>query len=226
MNPEILIAIPAYNEADFIGRVLCDIKKKYPHLKVLVVNDGSTDGTRRVLQKSGVSFIEHSTNIGKGQAILTAVQYAKKSGYDWILTLDADGQHDVSRISRFINKIKSDRWDVILGNRMGHRHLMPLHRVLSNGITSIIVSLCSGGPRIKDSQCGFRAIRLGRIQTRHFRQKGFQFESEMLLKLPRLGARITHVSISTIYADENSSMALVGDTLKFIRLILQSFWWN
>ncbi|MBN1999890.1 glycosyltransferase family 2 protein [candidate division KSB1 bacterium] len=226
MKNQILIAIPAYNEEKYIDCVLCDIKKDYPQLDILVVNDGSCDRTGEILRNSNTFTIDHPVNRGKGAAILTAIRYAKSKGYQWILTLDADGQHAVSQMSGFIEKIASDRWDVIIGNRMERHQNMPFHRLLSNGTTSIMVSLCAGGIRIYDSQCGFRAIRLCFVNPKHYRQKGFQLESEMLIKLAMLGARITHERISTIYGDEASSMAMIGDTIKFIRLILYRFWWT
>ncbi len=224
MSQRILIAVPVYNEAQFIGRVLDQLSAAAPNIPILVVNDGSTDGTASVIQHYNVQYIEHKKNCGKGEAIQTAFSFARHNKYDWIIFLDGDGQHPPRHISHFIDEIRRNRADVVLGNRRIRSVNMPFHRLLSNGITSILISLCAG-QRIYDSQCGYRAVRVAKMRGICFTSSGFQVESEMLLKLGKTGALFTHVPIETVYGDESSSIHLVADTLKFIKLILSSFWW-
>lgn len=224
MSPRILIVIPAYNEAKFIGRVIEDISAATPNIPILVVNDGSTDDTRRVVQHYDVSLVEHQQNFGKGEAIKTAFSFAQQNKFDWIIFLDGDGQHPPQYLSDFVEKISHDQVDAVLGNRQTRSLDMPIHRLLSNGITSIMISL-SAGQRILDSQCGFRAVRTNKMHGINFEADGFQIESELLIKLGKSGARFSHVPIETIYGEESSSINLVADTLKFIKLILKSLWW-
>jgi glycosyltransferase involved in cell wall biosynthesis len=221
----ILIAIPVYNEHEQLVKVLEQVVRFFSMSDVLVVNDGSTDTTEHIIQSYAVSTIKHKRNLGKGAAILSAIQYAKEKGYQWIILLDGDGQHAVREIDNFIREILKNHADVILGNRIVRIGRMPLHRVLSNGITSIIVSLCAGQQRIHDSQCGFRALRLNCLYPEKYRYYGFQFESEVLLRLGKAGCRFKEIPITTIYGNAKSKMKLLLDTIKFIILIVDCFTW-
>lgn len=222
----IFLTIPVFNESRFLEAVLLETLPYFDPADVLVVDDGSADDSSQIAAKHGVQILRHPVNLGKGAAIKSAVGFAVEKGYDWLMIMDGDGQHPARSLPDFIRKIDTDRYDLVLGNRVQRRESnMPLHRFLSNGITSILVSLCAGGQRIHDSQCGFRAIRLDRLRGMHCRSMGFQVESEMLIKLGRAGAKFEHVPIATVYGDQVSSIRIVRDTLKFIKLILKSLWW-
>lgn len=197
-----------------------------PRDDVVVINDGSTDDTARVARSAGVQCIRHPENQGKGVALQTAIDYASAHVYDWIIFMDGDGQHNPRDIERFYRVISGNAHDVIIGNRQDRRTAMPMHRQLSNGTTSIIISLCAQGQRIHDSQCGYRAIRLSCLKHVNCSERGFQFESEILLRLAKNGARIKEIPIQTTYAQESSSIQPVRDTLRFIKLILKSFTWT
>ncbi|MBN1478666.1 glycosyltransferase family 2 protein [candidate division KSB1 bacterium] len=225
MLSNVLIAIPAYNEERFIGGLLQEISAIVPHDHILVVNDGSTDRTREIVRSFNVRTIDHHINRGKGEAIKAAFSFARAAEYDWILFLDGDGQHPVRFLGDFFEKIQRNNSDVLLGDRRSRKESMPLHRQLSNGFSSVLVSLCAGGQRVRDSQCGFRAIRLDKMRKIQCRSTGFQVESEILVKLGRAGAKFDHVPITTVYGNETSSIHIVWDTLKFIKLIVKSLWW-
>ncbi len=224
MAARVLIAVTAYNEAKFIVAVLDRMSATAPNIPILVVNDGSTDDTSAIVQQFQVHLIEHVTNYGKGEAIRSAFSFAEKHNFDWIIFLDGDGQHPPEFLPNFIQEIERNRVDVLVGKRKAQAHAMPFHRQLSNGITSILISLCAGR-RIHDSQCGYRAIRLCKMKKIILTTTGFQVESELLLKLGKTGAMFGHVPIVTVYGEESSSIDLVGDTLKFIKLIINSLWW-
>ncbi len=224
MYPNILIALPVYNEEKFIGDVLRKIHAAAPNIPILVVNDGSVDETSRLIRRFDVHLVEHENNLGKGEAIRSAFSYALEKGYDWIIFLDGDGQHPPKHLRDFISEIIRGRADVVLGNRQKRAENMPVHRQLSNGITSVIISICSG-QRIRDSQCGYRAVRIGAMKNIILKSQGFQVESEMLIKLGKAGASFSHLEIDTIYGGESSAIRLVDDTFKFIQLVLKSFWW-
>ncbi|MBD3385300.1 glycosyltransferase [candidate division KSB1 bacterium] len=223
----VLITLPVFNEAEFLESVLFEMCRYVSPENILVVDDGSTDGTLEKAANGDWNVISHTSNLGKGKAIQTAITYAIKSGYDWIVTLDGDGQHPPRYIPDFIRFIrgKSDA-DVIVGNRYDRYKKMPVMRIMSNGITSVIVSLCAGNQRIMDSQCGFRALRLAAIPLQNLQQSGFQFESELLIRIGKAGGRIYSLPIETVYGSERSSIRAVRDTLKFIGLIFNSFFWT
>jgi glycosyltransferase involved in cell wall biosynthesis len=222
--PSVLIAIPAFNEAKFIADVLGRISATTPNIPILVVNDGSTDGTCDVVRQFDVHLVEHQHNLGKGEAIKTVLNFAREKMVKWVIFLDGDGQHPPESLPDFMHHIGLNAADVVLGNRQTRTQDMPFHRQLSNGMTSILISLCAG-QRVRDSQCGFRAVRLRCLTGIEFGTSGFQVESEMLLKLGKKGARFEHVPIKTLYGQESSSINLMGDTLKFVKLIINSFWW-
>ncbi len=216
-----LVAVPAFNEAEYIEPLVTDLLEYLPAGHVLVVNDGSTDATGVLARRTGVRVIDHPVNRGKGAAIQTAIQFGRLNHFKWILFMDGDGQHRPESIPRFLSVIHTDAADAVLGDRRERHPNMPLLRQLSNGLTSVMVSLCAG-TRIRDSQCGFRAIRLSCLPKISFRESGFQVESELLIKLGKSGARFAHVPIETIYGPRSSSIRPVSDTLKFVKLILKS----
>lgn len=223
----VLIVIPVYNEAEFIGKVLFEIQRYVSSVDILVVNDGSTDDTAKKATVGRCRVINHDINLGKGEALKTAIRYAIKANYKWILTLDGDGQHPVRHIPEFIDCLhKAGNVDVIVGNRRNRSRVMPVMRILSNGITSVIVSLCAGNQRIDDSQCGYRAMKVAAIPLSRLRQSGFQFESEILIRMGKRGCNIKSLPIETVYDREKSSIHGVTDTIKFIGLILKSFSWT
>jgi glycosyltransferase involved in cell wall biosynthesis len=221
----ILIAIPVYNEENHLPVLLQEILQLYPHISILVVDDGSIDQTENAIRTFSVKCITHEYNRGKGAAILTAVEYARANRYQWLIMLDGDGQHAPSDIKNFIKAIEQNDADIILGNRMNLVKDMPFHRLLSNGTTSVIISLCSGNLRVHDSQCGFRAVRVSCVVSGSYKYKGFQFESELLLRFGKADKRFKEIPIKTIYKNQKSKMNLLNDTLKFIILIVDSFTW-
>jgi glycosyltransferase involved in cell wall biosynthesis len=221
----VLIAIPAYNEALFLQSLLFEIQKYVPKENILVVNDGSSDGTDGILAKLDVKVIKHSSNLGKGAALSSAFCWGQEYRYDWIIALDGDGQHPPKHLPFFLDEINKDQADMILANRVARKKRMPFHRILSNGITSIIVSLCAGNSRVHDSQCGFRAIRLSAVKSKECSYNGFQFESELIMRLGKKGCKFKELAIETCYGKEKSSINLFGDTCKFIALVVKSFFW-
>lgn len=225
MSARFLVAIPAYNEGAFIEQCIIRVSAFVALDHILIINDGSTDQTGEIARISGAKVIEHTRNRGKGAAILTALSFARRNHYQWILLMDGDGQHPAASIPGFFWHIDRDHADVLLGNRQNRIRRMPVHRQISNGITSLLISWCAGGTRIHDSQCGMRALRLSALNGLALYEQGFQLESEMLIKLGRAGARFDEVAIETFYGGEKSSIRLVDDTLKFILLLLKSMWW-
>ncbi|HPN33252.1 MAG TPA: glycosyltransferase family 2 protein [bacterium] len=225
MAGRILLAIPVYNEAGHLPRVLAGVLQLMDSQDVLIIDDGSTDGTLAEIEHLGLNTLRHPQNEGKGFSLLQAWRYAKEREYDWLLCMDGDGQHDPADIPLFIQHIARDQADVFLGDRMQRAGHMPLQRQWSNRLSSLILSLLiNNGQRLTDTQCGFRALRVSMLQNAWFREKGFQFESEVLLVLGRRGRRIRQIPIQTRYAQEKSSINPLTDTLRFLKLVFRSLW--
>ena len=222
LQNDVLLAIPALNEEDNISQLLFDINAEFPFLKILVVDDGSVDKTSIIAQSFNCNLVKHPTNMGKGASIKSALKFAFKKNYKWLITIDGDNQHPPKKIHQFLELIEQNGVDLIIASRRDRRGKMPFHRQLSNGLTSIIISLLGGTKRIQDSQCGFRAYKVGFFRCLNAQQLGFHYESEMLIKALRAGLDIKEFDIDTIYSNQKSSIKLVKDTCSFVKLIFKS----
>jgi glycosyltransferase involved in cell wall biosynthesis len=217
----VLVAIPAYNEEARIENVVQGCLNS--GADVCVIDDGSSDATSGRVQKLGASVIRHDRNQGKGMAIRTALHAFAESTYEYLILMDADGQHDPAFIPSFVERASNHGVELLLGNRMLSTSNMPTIRKWTNQFTSRVIS-CVSGQRIPDSQCGYRL--LSRKFAQQFRPTTFRFdlESEMLIQAGRLGFKIDSLPISTVYEGQSSHIHPFWDTLRFIRLILKYLW--
>jgi len=215
---KIAIVIPAYNEEESITHLLKQFND-FPRGNIIVVDDGSTDGTSSVVEHTQIILLKHKKNKGKGMAHRTAFEYARKNGFEGVITMDADGQHKPEEIENFVKK--KDSADILIGTRRMTTKNMPLVRYLTNRITSLTVSLIAS-QRIFDSQSGFRYISRRVFEKVPLKTERFQTESEILIKAGRMGFKIGAVSISTIYQKEKSYINPFIDTYRFINLAVRS----
>ena len=209
--------IPAYNEGAHIAAVVRGVRE---HLSnVVVVDDGSQDDTAEQAERAEAHVIRHAQNKGKGGALQTGFDYALAHGYDAVVALDADGQHDPAELPRFFDALSGGGADIVLGSRMAKPKGMPWLRHWTNRTTSVILSRLAG-QEIRDSQSGYKAIRTEVLRHVRPTREGFDAESEFLIVASRLGYRIAHVPIRTIYGEETSSISPVRDTWRFVKLCL------
>ena len=224
-NRNYCIIIPAYQAAETLPPLLKYITMQFAENDIFIVDDGSTDQTSDIMNHyPKIHLIKHSVNRGKGAALQSGFRAAYRLGYQFAVCLDADLQHDPNYISYFIATQKQKHADLVLGVRDFTFRAMPFHRILSNTITSFLISIRTGR-RIHDSQCGYRLLNLKIVQPFQFSENGFQFESEVLIKLLLAGFKYTEVKIPTIYCTNHSSINNVKDTYKFIRLFFKSYLW-
>jgi glycosyltransferase involved in cell wall biosynthesis len=229
--PRILALVPGYEEGPRIGAVVARARR---HLPVLVVDDGSTDDTAAQAEAAGAVVLPQRPNQGKGAALRMGFRRALSDGFDAVLTLDADGQHDPDEIPRFIAAFAAGaeagttgaqaagavaaggpRPELIIGRRDFGR--MPPVRRLSNTIGGAAFSWAVG-QSIPDNQSGYRL--LGRRLMAAMvdsRETGFEFEVEMIAVCIRRGWTLGWVPISTIYAGEPSHVKPMHHLRNFIR---------
>lgn len=212
-----LVVIPAYNEERSISAVVEGARSVVPD--VLVVNDGSTDSTAEILKRLGVPHMEQR-HAGKGAALRAGFGYAIKNGFDWVITMDGDGQHATSEIPAFVSALSRNGTDLVIGSRMSDTRAMPFLRKATNRFMSSLISRLSGSS-IPDTQCGFRAIRCAVLRKVVLKTSHFETESELLMKAAKEGFRISSIPIATIYNGSKSSINKVTDTARFLRLL-----WN
>lgn len=199
----LLIAVPVYNEQKYVGHVLDKIK--HFHDEVLVVDDGSTDDTPKLLaQWSDIQLLRHPINRGYGQSLIDAFRYADAKGYDWVLTMDCDEQHEPERIPDFIRAIETDRWDLVSGSRYlrpsSEDDLPPTdRRSINSTITATLNDLFHLG--LTDAFCGFKAHRVSAMRKLCLDEPGYAFPMQFWPQVVAAGLRVTEIPVRLIYND-------------------------
>jgi len=221
MTPRsVCVILPAFNEARRIGPVLEKIRTSDWH--VVLVDDGSTDETARIASGHGAAVISHGRNTGKGAALLSGFSYARTHGYEVVITMDADGQHDPGAIPLFLETFARTGIPVLIGNRMWQRDKIPRVRRWTNMGMSRLLSRIMG-VYVPDTQCGFRLYRADLLDYIHPRDSRFALESEILLLLARRGFRMDSVRIPVIYEGQVSRINPLPDTLRFLRMLVRYY---
>ena len=213
----IAAVIPAYQEEKHVGEVAQRTRAQLEN--VLVVDDGSTDATAERARSSGVDVVIHPQNRGKGESIKTGLRYWFERGSEYVVLLDADGQHLPEEISRFVDSAASEsNAKIFIGSRMNDTSGMPLlRRIVNRYMSGEISRVC--GQQIPDTQCGFRMLHRDIIPDVLSGASRFEYETEMLIIASRKGHRVASVPITTVYSDEVSSINPVRDTMRFFKLM-------
>ena len=209
--------IPFYNEAKTINEVI----ERTLHFVdyVIAVDDGSNDGSTEAIEKSErVILLTNPVNTGKGFALNTGFRESIKNNFEITVTLDADLQHNPELVPALIDGINS--YDIIIGNRLNNLKSMPLQRIVSNKLTSILLSLKTG-QKLHDTQSGFRAYRTKILPDILPLSSGFEAESEILINASRKNCSIGFVPIPTIYGNEKSKMKSFQAIIGFIKVLLR-----
>ncbi len=214
--------IPAYNAERSIRRIIEElIAAGFERSNIILVDDGSKDRTATIGRELKVNVLVNEKNMGKGFSLNRGFQEAKSKGFKKVFTLDADGQHRVADIKKFL-KIK-DRYDLIIGMRLQNSPDMPFIRWLVNRVTSLVISLLSK-KYIPDVQSGFRLLDLKIFNRITLKTKNFQTESELVYKAVKNGYRVGFVPIITLYDSEKSYIMPVIDTIRFINMAIRFLW--
>lgn len=211
------VIIPFFDERRFIAEV---VSKSLKYCEsVIAIDDGSTDGGAELIKHfSGVEVVRIEVNSGKGNALKTGFLRALERGFSRVITLDGDLQHPPEYIPKFIEQL--DNFDFIIGKREINHKIMPVERVLSNTISSYLLSKKTK-INIRDSQSGYRGIKSSLLERILPDEKGYIAETEMIIKASIWGAAFGWVDIPTIYGEEKSKMKNMETTLKFVKQIVK-----
>ncbi len=216
------LLIPAYNAGKTLPQLFHELDRlAHKPKNIIVVDDGSSDDTAAVAQKNKVEVISFPNNKGKGYALRSGFKHFLSSDdAEYLLCMDADMQHPPASIDDFLQEMAENDRFLIIGKRKRALFKMPPLRILSNSITSKILSLLLQ-KKIEDSQCGFRMFHRSLIENLKLEEDGFQLESEFIIRAAKKNINIRFIDIPTIYNNHNSNIRHINDTYRFIRLIVK-----
>ncbi|GAB4107988.1 MAG: glycosyltransferase family 2 protein [Phycisphaeraceae bacterium] len=205
-GPRILIAIPVYNEQKYVTSVLEKVRQYAK--QILVIDDGSTDETPMLLAKQPVDVIRHAENRGYGRSIRDAFRYSQCYGYDWLITMDCDEQHEPESLPDFYSAIEDDDADIISGSRyLGCEACgdpPPEDRRTINAQITDMINRCLG-LNITDAFCGYKAYRVSALKHLHIDESGYAVPLQVWVMAAAADLRIREIPIRLIYNDPNRS---------------------
>lgn len=218
---KILVAMPAYNEEKYIGSLVTKAREYAD--EVLIVDDGSTDGTPEVARLAGATVIQHKENKGYGAAVQSILAEAKRISPDILVLLDADSQHNPGEIPRLVEPI-SQGFDLVIGSRKLLRDNIPLYRRIGQGVISYFCYILSG-EKLSDSESGFRVFSRKAVGMLELREDGMSVSAETIAKAAEKGLKITEIPISITYTRDGSTLNPVrhgfGVLSRIIAMILE-----
>jgi len=197
---EILVLIPAYDEEKRVKNVIKGVRQYLPGAKILVVDDGSRDGTAGVSKEAGAFVIRHPFNLGVGTALQTGYKYAVHNGYQYVIQLDGDGQHPPTFLPAFVEKLKDTAADLIIGSRFleGRNSNVPFIRDIGNAIFGKLVSFLIH-EKLTDPTSGYRALKSTALQFCIQDNYAFDYpDADFLLTLHRSGYRMAEIPIKVL----------------------------
>jgi dolichol-phosphate mannosyltransferase len=199
----VLTAIPVYNEAKHVRDVLAEVRRYSPH--ILVVNDGSTDGTAALLDtETGLFRIDHPSNGGYGAALISAFEFARAGGFDVLVTMDCDGQHEPARIPVLLEAIHD--CDIVSGSRYyrDFRQDTPAptdRRFINATITRELNARYN--LNLTDAFCGFKAYRREALEKLHVTERGWGMPLQLWVQAARQELRVKEIGVPRLYLDPN-----------------------
>lgn len=212
---KVVALVPAFNEASAIAEV---VRGASAHVSaVLVVDDGSTDGTAALARGAGAEVLSLTGNQGKGSAIRAGLQRLAGADVTHVLLMDGDLQHRPDEIPRLVEMARRTGAALVVGERAFRREAMPVSRYWANVLGSWALSTLMGVP-LSDTQSGFRLLALDAVRDLRLRGSGYEIETEMIVKLGRRKALVVGVPVSAVYNGSRSKLRPVRDTARNVLL--------
>jgi len=236
VKTENLILIPIYNEQKYIFNVFREVRK-YSKDDILVINDGSTDESREIVEeiascaklKGKLIIINHPVNEGYGQSLIDGINFAQNNNYKYLVTLDCDEQHEPHLIPQFLKKTKKEKVDIVSGSR----YLSPRNQIdippqdryrINRQITKLINKITNYG--LTDSFCGFKAYRVESLKKLKLTEKGYGLPLQLWIQAYKNRLTVKELPVSMIYKDENRTFGNYLDNpearLKYYQKIIDN----
>ncbi len=216
-----IACIPAYNEQKLIGDVVKRCKLFVD--QVIVCDDGSTDQTAKNAEDAGAHVLIHKKNSGKGKAMKTLFDYAKKSKAEIMVTIDGDGQFLPEEIPKLVESMIKRESDIVIGYRFDDSEEMPSYRKFGNKMLDKVTNLASDLP-FRDTQGGFRAYSRKAFDIISFSTSGFGVDSEILIDASKKGLKISEEKVTVIYntGEKTSTKGPLSHTSEVLGFLLES----
>ena len=197
--PDLSVVIPAFNEAVAIGSVIIGLRAYAA--KIVVVDDGSIDGTADAAREAGAIVLRHVINRGQGAALQTGIDYALRRGASIVVTFDSDGQHSPADVPTLIAPLRDGRADIVLGSRfLGSTESMPrLRRAVLH--LAVLFTRMVSGLRVTDAHNGLRAFSRRGASLVHIQLDRMAHASELMDQIRRSGLMYTEVPVHVRYTE-------------------------
>ena len=191
---KLLIIIPAYNEAFNIERVVDNLIANYPQYDYVIVNDGSSDDTRKICANRKYNFLDLPINVGLAGAIRAGIRYANYHGYDYAVQIDGDGQHEPKYIKDMLEKMETAQADIVIGSRFKEKKKPNSMRMLGSRIISGAIKLTTGGKKIEDVTSGMRLFNKRMIKNFGYNMH-YSPEPDTIAYLLNCGIKIEEIQV-------------------------------
>ena len=208
VETSLLVVIAAFNEAGAIEPVVTDLRTR--GYDVLVVDDGSRDDTARIARKAGACVAVHPINLGQGAALQTGIEFARRRGYQQMVTFDADGQHDPDDIPKLLDVMRRENADYVLGSRfLGNTvGMTSARRALLK--LAVLFTRITSGMRLTDAHNGLRLFTLEGVRHIDLRQNRMAHASEILDQIGASGLRYVECPVTIRYTDYSKAKGQSG----------------
>lgn len=191
----VLLIIPAYNEEENIVRVVSEVVEKYTQYDYVVVNDGSSDKTRKVCKDNNINILDLPVNLGLSGAVRSGMKYANFYGYDYAIQLDGDGQHSPEYIEDMLKCMQEKDADIVIGSRFKTEKKPFSARMLGSKLITLAIWITTGGKNIADGTSGMRLF-----NKRMIKQFGYNInyrpEPDTIAFLLNHNAKIEEIQVS------------------------------
>lgn len=199
---KVCVIVPTFNNSATLDKVLAGIKNYTKN--ILVVNDGSIDGTTDILKThADIAVLNHPVNLGKGMALRNGFNHALEKGFEYAITIDSDGQHFPSELPAFLEKLEQEGPCLIMGSRNMEQNGIPAKSSFGNKFSNFWF-LIETGIRLPDTQTGYRLYPIHALKDLHFFSGKFEFEIEVIVRAAWKGIKFFSIPVSVYYEEKSS----------------------